>query len=236
MMRASWRLAVAAIAGVAVGGMYVAPAGADPVDVYGTAAQLAGEADDAVVDLASIASDVVADAAAACEKTLDVHPDGQPALSFTAYTPGGSSSTWYAEVSATRVTVNSRCRAGVKAVTCIIDKSVPVFYSVYPGRGEDPCVSTETKTGRMTTATRTIGVPYLGADAGGIRPYGRIVVRHKGYNLGSNGKWGLPFVCRDDIFIAQPNGNLLQAVDSEEYRGQECPSTLEQTLLEPLAL
>ncbi len=209
---------------------------ADPVEhVYTTVNDAVitggGEAADVAVSLL----DEVTDAAASCEKTLDVNPDGQPPLAFTAFTPPDSSSTWFHETSQTKASVNSRCRVGVKAVVCLIDKSVPAVHTVWP-RPEQRCKSAETRTGRMITASHTIDVPYLGADAGGVRPYGRIVVRHKGYNLNSRGAWGLPYVCRDDIFIAQPNGNFVQPVDSKEYKGKECPSTLEETLLDPLNL
>lgn len=201
------RLAVIALAALAVGSP-----GA-PVS--------AGNPGDDAVDLATFATDAIVEAAGGCtaaDKTLDVSP--VLTVSTTA-PPAGSSSTWYAETSGTKFTVGSRCRAGVKVTTCIRDSSVPAVYTTYATR---PCASGETTTGRSVSKSATIKVPYVGADAGGVRPAGLVVIQHWAYQLGSNGRWQL-YQCREDHAVVQPAGSVNYVYDSDTYYGS-CPTSM----------
>lgn len=128
--------------------------------------------------------------------------------------PTGSTSTWYDESGGLTYTSSSPCRGGVKAVACLTDESAPQLYKKYGDTRATACLTT-TSTTHSATSLKHLKVPYLGADAGGVRPYGRVTLYMAGYRIGSNGKYPkVPNECQQYTYVVNPPANVMYPVEA----------------------
>lgn len=125
--------------------------------------------------------DLVQDAATGCAATPVIDPD--PPFAYEQVPPpAGSSSIYYRESSQATFTVGGSCRAGVKVQVCLTDGSIPTWRVYRRCRGSEA-------TGRTVTAKVEQDVPYVGPDAGIVRPYGDINVTILAWNKRSDGRY-----------------------------------------------
>jgi hypothetical protein len=150
-----------------------------------------------VLDDATIEGlDLVTDAASGCLPSQVITPHF--AYAETA-PPPGSSSTYYRESGTGTFTVGGSCRAGVKIVVCLTDASLPAW------RIYRKCAGDENPTGRTVDATAAQDVPYLGPDAGIVRPFGDITLRIRAWNKRSDGRYSAsPVKCLTVTYVFNP--------------------------------
>jgi hypothetical protein len=175
------------------------PASAGADEPTTTAGDLAVEVVDTVTDLAY----------RTCTFTFTPRP-----LTIAQTTsPTGSLSTWYEESGGLTFRTSSGCRSGVRAVACLKDESTPL-HKTY-GESRFTGCRTETSTTRTVTAVKRLNVPYLGPDANGARPYGKVTLQMFGYRIGSNGKYpSIPTACQQYTYVVNPPANVMYPVEA----------------------
>jgi hypothetical protein len=170
------------------------------------------------------ALDLAADAASGCTTDIDAHPPFDWSESSS---PADPSSTHIHEWSQATFSASGSCRAGVLVQVCLTDSSVRPLWDTY-----GPVCDSNESADRDVTAMVEQDVPYYGAEANGVRPYGEIYVTIKGWNKRSDGGYPrTPTRCMSYRMAFEPKVGvytLEQRVD--------CPSVLAtEALLSALA-
>lgn len=113
-----------------------------------------------------------------------------------------NNSTWYKITGGG--TAHMSCSASMKVMTRLIDVSVPPLFPTVIGR-----YSTAFVTSANPGGTGLVEVPYVGPDAGGIRPFGQITVRVEVYRRLSTGRYAqVHYGCMEWSYVMQPAMSL----------------------------